>query len=237
MSEKINIYIGYDYRISVCSQVAAHSILSRSSVPVSFTFLNLRNLYKIYKREHHSLQSTEFSFSRFLVPYLSKYNGWSLFVDNDVIVLEDIAKLWELRDDKYAVMCVKHDHKPKGDVKFMGAVQTQYEKKNWSSVMLFNNINCTKLTPDYVNNATGLELHQFKWLGDDSLIGALPPEWNHLVDYDDPDSRKSLLHYTEGGPYYDDYRSCGFAKEWVEELKAANYSKELTPQKMLEEIK
>ena len=30
--------------------------------------------------------------------------------------------------------------------------------------MLMNCRKCTTLTPDYVNKASGLELHQFKWL-------------------------------------------------------------------------
>jgi len=86
-------------------------------------------------------------------------------------------------------------------------------------VILFNNARCKALTADYVNTATGLELHQFKWLGDDSLIGALPPRWNHLVDYDPalPPEQVSLLHYTEGGPYFEAYRDCGYAGVWCAE--------------------
>ena len=80
---------------------------------------------------------------------------------------------WALRDDRYAVMCVKHDHNPTEDVKFLGEKQTRYQKKNWSSVMLFNCAQCKALTPDYVNTASGLELHQFKWLTSDEEIGAL----------------------------------------------------------------
>src|SRR3546814_1870187 len=105
-------------------------------------------------------------------------------MDDDMLVLDDIAKLWALRDDRYAVQVVKHDHVPQEDVKFLDKVQTKYEKKNWSSVMLFNCARCTALTPDYVNSATGLELHQFKWLGDDGLIGEIPHRWNYLADYD-----------------------------------------------------
>ena len=87
-----------------------------------------------------------------------------MFMDCDMLVLEDIAKLWALRDEKYAVMCVKHDHVPKEKTKFLGAQQTKYEKKNWSSVMLFNCAKCTALTPGYVNSASGLDLHRFNWL-------------------------------------------------------------------------
>ncbi|MBL8643923.1 MAG: hypothetical protein JNK21_08310 [Rhodospirillaceae bacterium] len=215
----IRVFIGYDPREAVAYHVLAHSILSRASVPVEMAPLALTNLKKIFTREKDPKQSTDFSFSRFLTPYLSNYEGWSLFCDCDMLMLDDIAKLWSLRDDKYAVQVVQHDHQPKDDVKFLGKLQTKYEKKNWSSVILFNNAKCRALTPEYVNTATGLQLHQFKWLGDDSLIGAIPARWNHLVDYSPalPPSEISFLHYTEGGPYFENYKTCGYADLWFAE--------------------
>jgi hypothetical protein len=184
---------------------------------VSVTPLVLSQLASIFTRERNALQSTDFAFSRFLTPYLSGYSGWSLFTDCDMLVLDDVAKLWALREDRYAVMVVKHDHRPREAVKFLGQTQTAYPKKNWSSVMLFNNARCRTLTPQYVNTATGLELHQFKWLADDALIGALPGRWNHLVGYDPPSRDVSLVHYTLGGPYFEEYRDCEYAEEWRRE--------------------
>ena len=226
MTELIKIFVGYDRRIPVAFQTLVHSVTARASQPVSFCPINLTNLGKLYTRDINKLQSTEFSFSRFFTPYLCNYEGWALFVDNDIIALDDIAKLWALRDDKYAVMCVKHDHNPAEEEKFMHSTQTRYQKKNWSSVMLFNNPKCKALTKDYVNNASGLELHQFKWLNDDSLIGELPQRWNHLVDYTQAKEPPALVHYTEGGPFYPDYANCDYAKEWFKELVAANYCQE-----------
>lgn len=216
----IRIFIGYDSREAVAFSVLAHSIHSRASEPVSITPLMLSQLEKMYKRDAHPLASTQFSFSRFLTPYLSDYTGWSIFTDCDMIVRADIAKLWNMRDERYAIMVVKHDHQPRETVKFLGAPQTPYQKKNWSSVMLFNNAKCKKLTPEYVNNASGLELHQFKWLESEELIGALPKEWNHLVGYDAPNPQASLVHYTLGGPYFHEYIDCEYSAEWREELRA-----------------
>ena len=218
----IHVYIGYDSRETIAFHVLSHSIHSRASEPVSITPLMLSELKSIFAREPHPLQSTDFSFSRFLVPYLSDYTGWSLFCDCDMLMLDDIAKLWSLRDDSCAVQVVKHEHKPKEDKKFLDQPQSKYEKKNWSSVILFNNARCTALTKDYVNTATGLELHQFKWLEDDTLIGSLPGRWNHLVDYDPPleEDELSLIHFTEGGPYFDDYKDCGYANLWFTERDA-----------------
>jgi len=214
----LQVFIGYDPRESVAYSVLSHSIQRRASKPVSVTPLALNQLSGIYTRERNPLQSTDFSFTRFLTPYLSNYQGWSVFMDCDMIVLDDIANLFALADDRYAVMVVKHNHQPKEDTKFLGAQQTKYEKKNWSSVMLFNNAKCKALTPDYINKASGLELHQFKWLESDDLIGEIPHKWNHLVDYDEPDSNASLVHFTIGGPYFKEYRSCEYSEEWLEEL-------------------
>ena len=216
----IKVFIGYDPREAVAYSVLAHSIHARSSVPVAIVPLMLRELTGMLTRERHPLQSTDFSFSRFLTPALSDFTGWSVFMDCDMLVLDDIAELFALRDDRYAVMVVKHEHVPREEKKFLDQPQTPYQKKNWSSVMLFNNARCRALTPDYVNSASGLELHQFKWLPSDDLIGEIPSRWNHLVGYSPPRRDVSLVHYTLGGPYFAEYGECEYAQEWQQERQA-----------------
>lgn len=215
----IRIFIGYDPREAAAYNVLSHSINTRASAPVSIAPLALSQLGALMWRERNPLQSTDFSFSRFLTPYLCDYEGWALFMDCDMLMLADVAELWALRDDRYAVMCVKHDHRPVEDTKFLGAVQTKYEKKNWSSVMLLNCAKCRALTPEYVNTASGLDLHRFHWLESDELIGEVPHAWNHLVDYDPvrPVGEIRNLHYTLGGPYFKDYVNCGYAQPWFDE--------------------
>ncbi|MCC6532788.1 MAG: glycosyltransferase [Burkholderiales bacterium] len=213
----IRVFLGFDPREAVAYNVLAHSIQARASCPVAIVPLALSQLRGVLSRERHPLQSTDFSFSRFLTPYLSDFAGWSIFMDCDMLVLDDVATLYALRDERYAVMVVKHEHTPRERVKFLDQPQSAYEKKNWSSVMLFNNARCRSLTPEYVNTASGLELHQFKWLPDDALIGELPHAWNHLVGYDPPRPGRSLVHYTLGGPYFDEYRDCEYAGEWFAE--------------------
>lgn len=207
-------HIGFDSNEIVAYHTLVQSVLDHTSIPVEFLPISLSGLAGIFTRERNSLQSTEFSFSRFLVPYLSDYRGWTLFADCDMLMRADIAELWNLRDDRYAVMCAKHDYQPKVDTKFLGHTQTKYEKKNWSSLMLFNNERCRALTPDYVNTATGLQLHQFKWLEDEGLIGALPLEWNWLVNEYEMNADAKLVHFTDGGPYFDEYKDCDYADEW-----------------------
>ena len=219
----IRVFIGYDDREAIAYHVLAHSIQRLASEPVAIAPLRLTQLKRILTRERHPLQSTDFSFSRFLTPCLSDYAGWSIFMDCDMLMVDDITALWDLRDERYAVMVVKHHHVPKETVKHLNEPQSKYEKKNWSSVMLFNNDRCRVLTPDYVNTASGLELHQFKWLPSDDLIGSLPARWNHLVGYDPPRSDPALLHYTSGGPWWIEYRDCEYAEDWRRELKKAEH--------------
>jgi hypothetical protein len=118
-----------------------------------------------------------------------------------------------------AVLVVQHDYVPKTARKFLGQVQTRYPRKNWSSLMIFNNERCTALSADYVNSAPGLDLHRFKWL-DDALIGSLPLEWNWLVGEYPYRADAKIVHYTLGGPYFDDYRDCDYAEDWFGEFES-----------------
>lgn len=225
-SEPIRVFIGFDPREAVAYSVLAYSIHVRASLPVTIAPLMLSQLKKEMRRERHPLQSTDFSFSRFLVPSLAGFKGWALFMDCDMLMLDDIAKLWALRDERYAAMVVKHSHVPQETRKFLNEPQTQYEKKNWSSVMLLNCAKCTALTEDYVNSASGLQLHRFEWLGNDDLIGEIPHRWNFLVDYDPPApvSELSNIHYTIGGPYIPGFEKCGYADLWFAERERMLYS-------------
>ncbi|GLQ32220.1 hypothetical protein [Litoribrevibacter albus] len=210
----IKVFVGYDHAEAVSFNVLSHSIQNNSSVPVAIIPVRLSQLEGVFNRDRNALQSTEFSFSRFLVPYLCDYEGWAIFMDCDMLVKADIKELWDQRDERYAVQVVKHNHQPEETVKFLGAVQTKYEKKNWSSVMMFNCKKCKALTPEYVNTASGLELHQFKWLESDDQIGDITNDWNHLVGYDKYREDAKLIHYTVGGPYFEEYQDCDYAEDW-----------------------
>ena len=218
----INIFIGYDNKEKVAFNTLAYSIIKNSTKPVAITPIALNNIKDDFVRERNNLSSTEFSFSRFIIPHLMNYQGWALFMDCDMLMKADIAELWRLRDDKYAVQVCKHDYVPKEKTKFLGQTQTAYPKKNWSSFMLMNCRKCTQLTPNYVNRASGLELHQYKWLEGDHLIGELPLEWNWLVgEYSYKEDVKNV-HYTKGGPYFKDYKGCDYNLDWFNYYNESN---------------
>tara|TARA_A100001015_G_C14997728_1_gene716947 strand:+ start:447 stop:1145 length:699 start_codon:yes stop_codon:yes gene_type:complete len=220
----LKVFVGYDTREDIAYQVCRHSILTRNE-NVSVTPLKQNELREQgwYHRPVDKLASTEFTFTRFLVPELTNFDGWALFCDSDIIFLTDIKELFDQADDKYAVMCVQHDYTPKEGVKMDGQKQTIYPRKNWSSVILYNcgHPSNKKITMDLVNDPaiTGAYLHRFSWL-DDSEIGELGKEWNWLVDwYEETDDNKpKAIHFTEGGPWFENYRRCTYHKQWKREL-------------------
>lgn len=139
-----------------------------------------------------------------------------------MLVRNDVYKLLEFADDEKAVYVVKHNYKPKMGDKFLGQQQTEYDKKNWSSVMLFDNERCTMLTKEYVNTAKGLDLHRFAWC-EDKYIGSLPKSWNYLVGEEvEKQMDADIVHFTRGGPYFRAYENCQYADEWREYWREAN---------------
>ena len=204
MVEKINMVIGFDQRESIAYHTFTQSIIDKSSLPVSFTPLAINTL-KGYQ-ETHADKSNDFVYSRFLTPYLNAFSGWAIFADGDMICQSDVKELWDLRDQTKAVLVVKHDYKTKTQKKYLGNINRNYPKKNWSSLILWN---CAHpkhriLTPDFVSNQTGKFLHRFSWLEDED-IGDLPKDWNWLaIEYPENKSAK-LIHYTLGTPCFKEY--------------------------------
>lgn len=226
MKKPFKIFVGYDPREDLAYEVCRHSILKRASIPVEVIPIKQSELRKngLYWRERGQLESTEFSFSRFLTPHLANFEGWAMFVDCDFLYLTDIKELRDLVDDKYAIMCVQHDYTPKETTKMDGAVQTVYPRKNWSSMVLYN---CSHpknkvLTPEVVNSQTGAFLHRFQWL-EDHEIGSVPFVWNFLVGHNKVDEKNPVstypkaIHYTLGGPWFDAWKNCDFAELWLNE--------------------
>ena len=217
----MKVFVGWDRREDIAYQSCKQSILDTSSAPVEITPLKQKELRnsEMYWRGKDKLASTEFTFTRFLIPELMEFQGWALFIDCDFIALDDVKELFDQADDKYAVMCAKHDYTPKEGIKMDGQQQLNYPRKNWSSMML---INCAHpsnriLTKELVNNEdkTGAYFHRFSWLRDEE-IGQLSHEWNWLVGwYNEPiDGTPKFLHYTEGGPWFEEYADCEYASEY-----------------------
>jgi hypothetical protein len=214
----LRVFIGYDEREAIAYHVLVASILRHASAPVAITPLVRSQLAAIHTRPRGPMESTDFSITRFLCPYLSGYEGVAVYMDCDMLALADIHELLEHMRGPVdtAVWVAKHDYIPRSETKFLGQSQTAYPRKNWSSLILFDNLECRALTPDYVNTSPALDLHRFAWLKD-GQIGELPLEWNWLVgEYARNDGAKNY-HYTLGGPWFDGYRACDHAEEWFRE--------------------
>ena len=205
----MRIFIGYDSRENIAYQVAKASLLKHSSIPLEITPIVQNDLrYRgIYQREPDALSSTEFSFTRFLTPYLAGYKGWAVFCDCDFLFRGDIAAITDYMDGAKAVMCVPHEYKPTEAVKMDGKAQHQYPRKNWSSFVPFNceHPQVKMLTPEVVNTQTGMYLHRFQWLTDD-LIGELPIAFNYLEGWHTKDDCPDpiAVHFTRGGPWFNE---------------------------------
>ena len=217
----LTVYIGWDSREPIAADVCKHSILKHASIPVDIVMLKQDELRKrnLYWRDIDKLASTEFTFTRFLVPELNNFEGTAIFMDSDMILTTDIAELIAEVDPKKAISCVQHDYTPPEGVKMDGQRQLAYPRKNWSSMVVWNCAHPAnkQVTKELVNDPeiTGAYLHRFSWLKD-HYIGLLGPQWNWLVDWyvEGRDGSPLLLHYTEGGPWFANHQNCGYADLW-----------------------
>jgi lipopolysaccharide biosynthesis glycosyltransferase len=228
VSHPLPIYVGFDPREEAGTHVFTSSLIHNASRPVSVIPLHL-NLFQAFYGAGHRDGSNAFIYTRFLIPFLEGFKGWALFVDGaDMLMRGDISELWALRDHYKAVQVVKHDYQTKHPRKYVGTLMESknenYERKNWSSVML---INCShfawrQMTPEKIQEMTGPELHRFSWIPEDR-VGELPPEWNWIADEFGPNPEAKLLHWTAGSPAFLRYRGSPHADEFFEQLKAVNH--------------
>lgn len=215
MNDILKIVVGFDQRESIAYHTFVQSIIEKCSVPIMFTPLAMNNL-KGYK-ETHTDKSNDFIYSRFLTPYLNNFDGWAIFADGDMICQADLKELWDLRDESKALQVVKHDYKTKAQKKYLGNINENYPKKNWSSLILWN---CSHpkhkiLTPEFIASETGKYLHRFSWL-DENEIGELPKEWNWLAIEYPVNKNAKLIHYTLGTPCFKEYKDTDMADIWYQ---------------------
>lgn len=215
----LKVFIGWDSREEIAYEVAKKSLLDNASIEVQVFPIKQQELISdgVYERDVDPLASTEFTYSRFFTPFLSDYKGWALFCDCDFLFMNDIANLIKYQDETKAVLCVKHDYTPKEGTKMDGQIQTVYPRKNWSSFMLFNcdHPSTKKLTPELINKESGAFLHRIQWAKDQE-IGSIPTAWNWLEGWNsvEKDGNPSAVHFTSGGPWFEDYQHVDFASEW-----------------------
>ncbi len=213
MNDIVDIVVGFDPREAVAYHTFTQSVIAKSSLPTRFLPLNIGSLSNY--QELHKDGSNDFIYSRFLVPYLMGFEGWAIYADGDMVCLEDIRKLWDLRDEKYAIQVVKHNYKTKMKNKYWGNKNEDYPRKNWSSLILWNcNHSSHKiLTPEFVQKQTGAFLHRFFWIKDEE-IGEFEKEWNWLaMEYEEKENI-NLIHYTIGTPCFKEYENTSLSSHW-----------------------
>lgn len=213
----MKIYVGYDSSQEESFDVCVKSIKHNSNIeiiPIVKSDLEEKFLYV-----ENKTGSTEFSFTRFLVPFLNDYKDFAIFCDSDFIWDCDPLELESYIDSTKSVSVVKHDIKPEQvpKTKMNNQEQFWYPKKNWSSLMLFNcsHQDCADLKPSTISYCSGKYLHEFEWTKEEN-IGDLPKMYNYLVGYGyyDGELKPKAIHFTSGGPWYKDYQDVEFCNQW-----------------------
>lgn len=202
----IHLFCGYDRREAIGFHVFVHSVLARTSAPVSIVPLSAMGLPE---------GSNAFTQSRFLVPRLMGYRGHAIFADaSDMLALGDLAELDALFDPAFALQVVKHpDYRTRHKTKYRGTAMEcpnmNYRRKNWASVAIFNCEHPIWQTFE----PGGFRMLELDFLPDE-LIGELPPQWNRLADEGQPVEDAKVLHFTAGVPAFEFYRASPGADHW-----------------------
>jgi Glycosyl transferase family 8 len=205
------IFIGYDPTQQIAYDVLCYSLEKHAKEPIEINAIDADKLPE-FNRPVDPLASTPFTYTRFLVPWLCGYQGTALFMDSDMLALGDISELFHLPMDGLALRVRKHDYRPDETVKMGGKVQTQYPRKNWSSLMLMNCAELEVWTKEAVETQSGAWLHRFEPIPDEK-IGDISEEWNVLDEMTGP---TKLLHYTSGGPWLPGCEHAAHADLWHE---------------------
>jgi glycosyl transferase family 8 len=211
MSEPHRIFIGYDPSQHISYEVLKYSLENHASEPLDIQPIDADKL-TAFNRPVDPLASTPFTYTRFLVPWLCDYQGIALFMDSDMLALGDICELFQLSMDGLALRVRKHEYNPTETVKMGGKTQTQYPRKNWSSLMLMNNSELRVWTKEAVETQSGAWLHRFEPIPDEK-VGDISEEWNVLDHMTGP---TKLLHYTSGGPWLPGCEDADHADLWHE---------------------
>jgi len=220
----LEIVIGFTPEEVPAFYACMNSILNNTQSVCRFTPLYLPSLTNagLYWRKDKG--ATDFSFSRFLAPYLAGYRGKVLFMDCDMVVKGDIQEVFDALPLDKCVAVVKHQWTPKDGIKFGGlAKQNSYPKKLWSAFMVFNcsSSRVKALTPKAVNEMSGADLHQFAWTHE-NRIAELGEEWQWIPGHSEsrvPIEQAKNIHYTEEAPWWPNYPDRGSPEErvWLDE--------------------
>lgn len=228
------VFIGWDPSLQEAAEVCRHSLLKHSTIPLQVNFLKLNDLQEqkmIWTEDNEA--TTETTLTRFLVPHLSQYQGWSLYVDPDYVFLGDVRELFQSMEARYACAVVKVPYKPKQDTKLNGQAQSVYPRKCWSSLILYNcsHGKCKTLTPEFINQSKPNFLHRFEWLTGPEISG-FNLEWQVIPGHVDPSldpSAIKAIHFTEGGPWHTSGRNIEYGWYYGEAFAQYKQSQVLQP--------
>lgn len=229
------VYVGFDAREQLAYQVCCTS-LRRHSPDVIIQPISRDLLGPVYNRPtsrrgnvlwddiSDAPCTTDFSIARFHLPFMAK-RGLALFCDCDFMWRGPVEPLFvnARAHSEIALHCVQHDYTPQEGVKMDRQPQTQYPRKNWSSMVVWNLDHPSNAplvrSPHEANTLKGSQLHRFTWLADHEL-GALPSSYNWLEGVSPANANPVAVHYTRGTPNLQGYEHSAFSDEWREYANA-----------------
>ena len=190
---EVRVFIGHDYRQPLSYNVMRYSIERHgsSNVVVRGLFLDKLPIKRV--------GASDFTYTRFLVPWLCDYQGYAIFCDEDQVVVDDISNLLGIAKAQKVAVSVNQD-------------QPRFE---WPSVMVFDCTKCHELTPEYIEGKSN-NLYNMAWADG---VGSFPPEWNHAVGIAATRQDAKLYHFTQGIPYWPECRGLPEDKFWWQEYE------------------
>jgi lipopolysaccharide biosynthesis glycosyltransferase len=201
MSESLRIFIGSGEASLLERKVLIWSLRQHASMPLDIRVFNgTHNALEVEGQAPQALdfplalkyrnRATEFSLYRFLIPQLCDYRGLALWLDSDIVCLDDVAKLFAMPMQDYAMLARADAYPGQGaqqwgmSVVLMDCARCRFDLPRYYTEMdagAYTYDNFSRMSPAFLSR------HPF-------ALGALDRRWNEF-DLARPDT--ALLHYTE----------------------------------------
>lgn len=205
----IRVYVGSQEEQMLAVKVLEYSIRRHASMTVEVMPLHEGGIDFPMPRDPANRPRTPFSFLRFTIPQLAGYRGRAIYLDSDMLVFQDVRKLWNL---------------PFNGAELLAACEADAtSRRPQFSVML---LDCERLqwTPQQVVDALDSgRLDYARLMHDmalaDDVRATIPATWNSLEHYEA--GRTALLHYTDMNHQPWVHRGNRWGPLWSQALKDA----------------
>ncbi|MBY0549074.1 MAG: hypothetical protein K2W95_17505 [Candidatus Obscuribacterales bacterium] len=221
----MKVFIGASSTEWLPAKVLEYSIRKNASFAVQT--VNLANCVRPFKMplDASNKPRTPFSFQRFLIPELMQYSGRAIYLDSDMLVLQDIAKLWRMPFSGANLICTSALNQAQRAVQY-SVMLLDCNSLNWNIDTLVNDLDSGALS--YEALVHGMAAAR-------KPAARIPPTWNFLDKY--VPGTTALIHYTNmhSQPWLS--RENDAAAVWFQHLREAVLSGGLTYDEVEREVR